>query len=91
MMEFMQNALGQCDIINKIKILIKRVSDKIHDIISTKYQKYPSNKILKHANILAKVNKSPKGGLLNTSSHDAYSIPIHVRTMTLSDISHEQR
>ena len=59
MMEFMQNDWGQRDIINKTKILTKQVSDMIHDVILTKYQKYTLNTILKHANVLAKVNKSP--------------------------------
>ena len=45
-MEFMQNDWGRRDIINIIKILTKRGSDKIHDAISTKYQKYPSNTII---------------------------------------------
>ena len=58
-MESTQNDWGQCDIINKTKILAKRGSDKIHDIIQTKYQKNPSNTILKHANVLDKVNKLP--------------------------------
>ena len=57
-MELTQNDWGQRDTINKTKILTKQGSDKIHDVIPTKYQKYPSNKILKHANVLAKVNKS---------------------------------
>ena len=59
MMEFMQNDLVQLDIINKSKILSKQVSDMIHDVILTKYQKCPSSTILKHANVLAKLNKSP--------------------------------
>ena len=45
MLEFMQNYWGQHDIINKIKILSKQGLDKIHDVISTKYQKYPFNPI----------------------------------------------
>ena len=56
-MDFTQNYWGQRDIINKAKILTKQVSDTIHDVIPTKYQKYPSNTILKYANVLAKVNK----------------------------------
>ena len=91
MIEFTQNNWCQRDIINKTKLLTKKDSDMIHDVIPTKYQKYPSNTILKHANILAKVDRLPLGSLINTTSHDAYSIPIHVRTMTLSDISHEQK
>ena len=46
-------------IINTIKIIIKQGSDTINDVIPTKYHKYPSNTILKYANVLAKLNKSP--------------------------------
>ena len=60
-MEFTQNYWGQRHIITKTKIWTKQGSDKIHDVIPTKYQKYPSNKILKHDNVLAKVNKLPWG------------------------------
>ena len=56
-MEFTQDYWGQCDIINKTKILTKRGSDNIHDVIPSKCQKHPSNKILKQADVLAKVNK----------------------------------
>ena len=59
MMGFTQNNSGQYDIINKIKILTKRGTDTIHALIPKKYQKYPSTKRLKHANVLAKVNKYP--------------------------------
>ena len=52
---------------------------------------YTSTTIIKHANVLAKVNKLPWGHLQNVKPHDAYSIPIHVLTMTLADISHEQK
>ena len=45
-MEFTPNDCGQRDIINRIKILTKYVSDKIHDVIPTKYKTYPSNTIL---------------------------------------------
>ena len=47
------------EIIKKPKILTKRGSDNIHDVILTKYQKYTSDTILKHANVLAKANKLP--------------------------------
>ena len=67
---------------NKIKIWTKRGSDKIYEVIPKKFQKYLSNTILKHANVVSKLNKSP---------HDAYSIKTHVRTMTLTYISHEQK
>ena len=90
-MDFTQNDWVQRDITNKTRTLTKRGSDTIHAVIPKKYQKYPSNPILKHANVLDEVNKSPWGFLLNMPSHDAYSIPIHVHTMTLADISHEQK
>ena len=54
----------------------------IHSVITTKYQKYHSTKILKHANIFAKVNKSPYVRLQNMIAHEACSITTHVRTMT---------
>ena len=63
----------------------------IHDVIPTKYQTYFSTTILEHANVLDKVDKSPLNVLRNMTPHDAYSITIHVRTVTLSDISHEQK
>ena len=50
------------------------MADIIYVIILVKYQKYPSNKILKHANVLAKVNKSPWGILHNTTPNNAYNI-----------------
>ena len=61
----------------------------IHEIISKQYQKYPSNAILKNANVLAKVNKSPWENLLNTPPHDTYIIPIHARKTNLADINHK--
>ena len=57
MMDFTPNEWVQRDIINKIKILTKQGTDMIHAIIPMKYQKYPSTSTLKHANVLAKVNK----------------------------------
>ena len=63
----------------------------IHAIILTKYQKYHSTTILKHAKVLAKVNKSPYERLLNMTPHETYSITAHVHTMTISDISHKKR
>ena len=36
-MEFTQNYWGQCDIINKTKIITQGGSDTIHEIILTKY------------------------------------------------------
>ena len=58
-MDFTKSDSGQRGIINKIEIWIKQGTDTIHDVILTKYHKYPSTKRIKHANILAKVNKSP--------------------------------
>ena len=52
-------------------MVTKLGSDTIHDIIPKKYHKYPSNTILKHKNLLAKVNKSPWGCLHHMTSHDA--------------------
>ena len=91
MMGFTQNDWDQRDIINKIKILTKWGTNMIHDVIPTKYQKYPSITILKHVNVLTKVNKSPWGRLHDITPHDAYSIPIHVHTVTLAYSSHEKR
>ena len=45
--------------INKIIVLSKGGPDTINDVILVKYHKCPSIKILKHANVLAKVNKFP--------------------------------
>ena len=64
MMEDMQSKWVQFEIMNKTKILTKRGSDEIHDVIPTKYQKYPSNTILKYANVLAKVNKLTWGRVI---------------------------
>ena len=58
-MEFTQNRWGQHDIIKRIKIITKPGSDTMHDVILKKYQKYPSNTIPEHKNVLAKVNISP--------------------------------
>ena len=79
----------QCYIMNKIMILTKRGTDTIYTVFPGKYQKYSSTTILKHANILAKVNKFPYGHLPNMMRHDAHSITIHIHTMTLEDISHK--
>ena len=40
----------------------------IHAIITTKDQKYPSTTILKHTNILAKVNERIHNNMWNKSS-----------------------
>ena len=64
-MSFSHNEQGEGDIINNIIILTKRSADTIYTVSMTKYKKYPSTTILKHVNILAKVNKSPHENLLN--------------------------
>ena len=61
-----------------------------HTVIPTKYCKYPSTTILKHANVLAKVNKLPYECLPNITPHDAYSVKIRVRTSTLENILHKK-
>ena len=60
----------------------------IHAVVLTKYQKYPPTTILKHVNVLTKVNKWPYVSLHNMMPHDSYSIPIHVRRMTLLGMNH---
>ena len=87
-MIFTQNDWGQHANINKIIILTKGGKYAIHAVIPTKYQKNPSKTILKHANILAKVNKSPYVCLLNMFPHYAYSIKTHVHIIIMSVISH---
>ena len=72
-------------------ILTKQGTDTIHAVIPKKYQKYPSMIILKHASVLDKVNKLPYVILHNMTPHDAYSITVHVCTMTIEDISHKKR
>ena len=91
MIEFIQNNLGQRDITNIIIKLTKGGSDRIHNVILTKYQKYTFYTILKNANILDKVNKYPYGRLLNVTPCYIYSIPIHVLKTTLADISKKQK
>ena len=56
-MEFTKNDWGQRDIIDRIMKFTKRGSDKINDVIPTKYQKYSSKTIIKCANVLDKLNK----------------------------------
>ena len=85
MIDLIKKDRGQCDIIKKIMIITKRDNDTIQAVIMKKYQNYPSTTILKHANILAKVKKSPYVRLLNMMPYHAYSITIHVRTMTISN------
>ena len=91
MMEFTQNYWGQHDIINKIVILTKQGTDKIHAVIPKKYWKYPWTTILKDAIFLAKVKKLPYRRLTNMNPHGAYIIIIHVSTVTLADISPKQK
>ena len=45
----------------------------IYNVIPKKYHNYTSTKILKHANILTKLNKLTYVHLLNMAPHDAYS------------------
>ena len=90
MMSFNYNSLGQRTIINNIMILTKRGADRMNTVILEKYQKYPSTTILKHVNVLAKLNKFPYSSLLNMMPDDAYVFTIHVLTMNLVDISHKQ-
>ena len=68
MMKFVHNYWGQRDIINKIIILTKKGVDMIYTIFPTKYQKYPSTTILKHANVLDKEHKSPYKSVLDVMS-----------------------
>ena len=56
-----------------------------------KYHKYVSTKIIKHVNVLAKLNKSTHVSLLNITPYDTYSITIHTRTMTIMGVSREQK
>ena len=91
MMSFTYNKLGQRTIINNIIILTNRGADRIYTVILEKYQKYPSTTILKHVNVLAKVNKFPYSSLLNMMPDDAYVFTIHVLKITLVDISHKQK
>ena len=91
MMEFTNNDWVQRDIIHNIIILTKIVTYTIHAVILTKYQKYLSTTILKHVNVLDKVNKLSYGRLHHMKPHDSYSISIHVRTVTLAEISHKQK
>ena len=88
-MELPKNDWGQRDTINTIIILTKIDLDTIHAAILTKYCKYASTTILTHANFLAKVNKLSYGSFPNITPHDAYSITIHVRTVTLLEISYK--
>ena len=90
-MSFNQNEWGQREIINKITIWTKKGKYMINAIITMKYQKYPSTTIPKHENVLAKVNKSTYGRLINMTPHDAFSITLHVHAMAISYISHTKK
>ena len=63
----------------------------MYDVILIKYQKYPSTTMLKHVNVLAKLNKAALGSLPDMMPHKYFSITINVHTMILADISHEQK
>ena len=91
MMEFTKNNWGQRDIINKIVVLTKQDTYTIHAFIPKKYWKYSSTAILKHVDVLDKVNKSPYGSLPYITPHNAYNITINVRTVTLEDISQKPK
>ena len=90
-MSFTHNDWGQRDIINNTIILKIRGVDTIYTAIPTKYQKYLATTILKHANVLDKVNKSLYRSLHNMTPHNTYSITIHVHIITLAEISHAQK
>ena len=70
-------------------MLTMQGTDMIHAVITTKYHKYPSTTILNHSNILSKVNKLPCRCLLQITPHDAYSITIHVLTVTQVVVGHK--
>ena len=91
MIGFPKNDWVQRDIIYKIIRLPKQGIDTTHAVILTKYYKYPFTTIIKHAKVLPKANKWPCGKLQNILSHDVYSIPIHIHTVTLADISNEKK
>ena len=63
----------------------------IHDAIPKKYQKYPFITILKHGNVVAKVNKLHCGHLDIVTPYENYGNKIHVTSMTPMYISHEQK
>ena len=71
-------------------ILTNQGIDKIHAIIINKFHKYPLTTIPKHVNILAKENNSHYMRLINMTPHGSYIIKIHIRTMTMFNISQEQ-
>ena len=72
-------------------MVIKRGTYKIHSVITTKYQKYPSTIMIKHVGVLDHVNKFTFVRLLNITPHDAYIITTHICTMTIAYISHKQK
>ena len=93
MTSFTQNDWSQRGIIKiEIKINLNQIRLRYDTCRhSKKYKKYPSTTIVKHVIALAKENKLPDVCLLNMMPHDAYIIKIHVRTMTMSDISYKKR
>ena len=86
-----KNEWGQRESINRIKILTKQGSDKIHDVIQTKYQKYPSNTILNMLLFWHKEINRLMGVYTIWHLMTLTVLPIHIRTMTLADISHGKR
>ena len=91
MIEFTKNGWGQRDIIQELKINKTRYiydtcrhSDKKSEIC-------PSTTTLKHSNALDKVNKLSSVRLPYMTPYDDYSIKIHVQTVTLADISQNQK
>ena len=91
MMSFTQNDWSKRDILKSIISLTKQGTDTIHAVIPMKYQNYPSTKILKHANVLSKVNKLPYVHSLNMTPHGSYSITIQLRTMITLGTNHEKK
>ena len=63
----------------------------IHAVIPINYHKYPSSTIIKHKDVLARVNKWTYVHSLNMKPHDYKSITNHVHKMTVSDISYEKK
>ena len=71
MVSFTYNDSGKRTITNNIIILTKRGADTTYTVILAKYYKYPSTTIIKHANVMATVNKLPCRRLLNITPGDA--------------------
>ena len=71
MVSFTHNDWDQHDIINDIIILTQQGAYMIYTIIPMKFKKYSSTKVLKHVNVLPKVNNFPYENLINMTPHDA--------------------